>query len=232
MSASISGQLDVVRFLVERRANVDFIAPKHDFMDSAVRYAVQNEHWDVVEYLIPHVRNQTDKRFAKRNLDKALGKVSLTPKKPRKKVIIFPRRVDFDQLIETELGVKYIDYVIGEGESIQEGDIAIFNAQVQPLGFDYCDNGGTFESYKVVRKAIGNKVSYWMLESWKNKSVNIGKGSVNLAFEKGVLGMLVGGMRRVLIPPELSPKWSDFDPMAEGDTVVYDVKLLAIKKNF
>ncbi|BAY85320.1 ankyrin repeat-containing protein [Calothrix parasitica NIES-267] len=75
MIAAEKGHIDVVRLLVESGANVDKIEPRYDLDDSAVRLAVINEHWDIVEYLISFIKNSTDKRYAKRNLARIKDKL-------------------------------------------------------------------------------------------------------------------------------------------------------------
>ncbi|MBD2456152.1 ankyrin repeat domain-containing protein [Nostoc sp. FACHB-87] len=74
MIAAQVGNLDVIKVLIEFGANIDKIATHYDLDDSAIRIAVMNEHWEIVEYMIPFVQNLTDKRFAKRQLAKIKGK--------------------------------------------------------------------------------------------------------------------------------------------------------------
>jgi ankyrin repeat protein len=73
MEAAYSGNLEIVKTLVENDASIDYNAFPRDADESAIRVAVWQENWDIIEYLLPFVKNKTDKAYAKRNLDKARG---------------------------------------------------------------------------------------------------------------------------------------------------------------
>jgi Ankyrin repeats (3 copies) len=69
MVASEKGDIDVVIKLVELGATVDYKDLEYE-VDSAIRLAVDNENWNVVEYLLPLVKDRTDKQYAKRRLSR------------------------------------------------------------------------------------------------------------------------------------------------------------------
>jgi ankyrin repeat protein len=69
MVASEKGDIDVVIKLVELGATVDYKDLEYE-VDSAIRLAVDNENWNIVEYLLPLVKDRTDKQYAKRRLSR------------------------------------------------------------------------------------------------------------------------------------------------------------------
>jgi ankyrin repeat protein len=69
MAASKKGDIDVVIRLVELGATIDYKDLEYE-VDSAIRLAVDNENWNIVEYLLPFVKDRTDKQYAKRKLSK------------------------------------------------------------------------------------------------------------------------------------------------------------------
>jgi ankyrin repeat protein len=240
MISSRKGNLEMVKLLIEHGADPDFVDYQNDYCyDSAVRLAVMEEKWDVVEYLIPLTKNASAKRYAKRNLDKALRIAPPTQKKTQnhKKVEKFPSEVDIEQFITAQSGAKIIDFEIGKGEEIKRGDIAQFKINIGLLGFDYGN------STKL--KSIGNKVSKWKIMRHPSYGVIIGVGFTGVPFEEGVLGLRIGGLRRLLLLPELATTpWKDTpwerymskegnepESIAYGAYLVFDVKLLSIRKD-
>lgn len=57
----------------------------------------------------------------------------------------------------------------------------------------------------------------------------IGVGQVIRGFELGIVGMRVGGKRRITIPPELAYGSSGNGPVPPNATIVFDVELLAVQ---
>lgn len=61
-------------------------------------------------------------------------------------------------------------------------------------------------------------------------SVAIGKNRVIRGWEEGVLGMRVGGVRRLTIPPELGYGASGHPPkIPANSTLIFEIELLAIE---
>ena len=66
-------------------------------------------------------------------------------------------------------------------------------------------------------------------DSGRNLQFTLGAGQVIQGWDQGLLGMRVGGLRRIVIPPELGYGTSGAPPAIPGDaTLLFEVELLSI----
>jgi len=106
-------------------------------------------------------------------------------------------------LTTTASGLQYYDYVVGTGASPNAND----TVTVDYVG--YLPNGNIFDS---------------------NDNVNFPLSNLIVGFSEGVQGMQVGGMRRLIIPPDIGygPGGNPGAGIGGTDTIVFDVTLDAI----
>jgi FKBP-type peptidyl-prolyl cis-trans isomerase FkpA len=113
----------------------------------------------------------------------------------------------------TEL--EKIDRVIGSGPAIEEGQVAV----VHYTGWLYDD---------VAPENKGRQ-----FDSSRERGVpfrfKIGDNKVIQGWEQGVVGMQVGGQRRLIIPPSLGYGARGGGPIPPNAVLVFDIELLAIE---
>ena len=109
----------------------------------------------------------------------------------------------------TPSGLKYVDEVVGTGESPKSG---------QTVKVHYT---GTLEDGTKFDSSVDKGQPY---------SFRIGSGVVIKGWDEGIMTMKVGGKRRLIIPPKLgygaAGKGSTIPPNA---TLIFEVELLNVK---
>lgn len=112
--------------------------------------------------------------------------------------------------VTTPSGLKYVELVKGTGASPQPG----LNVTVHYTG--WLADGTRFES------SHDRNQPYTYL---------IGTGSVIKGWEEGVMGMKVGGKRRLIIPPQLAYGAAGNPPtIPPNATLTFEVELLAAQQ--
>lgn len=115
--------------------------------------------------------------------------------------------MDFSKYKETkELIIE--DTKVGDGQQIKDGDMAV----VHYTG--YLTNGSKFDS------SVDRGAPF---------AFKLGAGEVIAGWDKGVLGMKMGGIRRLVIPPDMGYGSRDLGEIPANSILIFDVELLKIE---
>lgn len=116
--------------------------------------------------------------------------------------------LDLAALTETPSGLRYQDLVVGTGEEAVAG---------QPVQVHY--TGWLMDAEKFDSS----------LDRGEPFSFPLGGGRVIPGWDEGVVGMKVGGKRRLVIPPALGYGEGGYPPLIPpNSTLVFDVELLGV----
>ena len=112
------------------------------------------------------------------------------------------------KMITTKSGLKYQDLKVGNGASPKAGDLAVVNYT------GWLKDGTIFDSTK-------GKQPF---------SFKIGKGEVIKGWDEGVATMKVGGIRKLIIPPDLAygPDGTPGGPIPQFATLTFEIELIDI----
>lgn len=105
-------------------------------------------------------------------------------------------------------GLKYVDYVVGSGATAETGKAVV----VHYTG--YLTNGFKFDSSLDRDQAI---------------QFQLGAGEMIKGWDIGIVGMRVGGKRKLIIPPAMGYGGSDYGPIPGNSVLVFDIELLEVK---
>lgn len=109
---------------------------------------------------------------------------------------------------QTPAGLQIEDLAVGTGAEAQTGNTVSVNYRGTLL------NGTVFDS------------SY---DRGTPFSFTLGQNSVIQGWEQGILGMRVGGKRKLVIPPDLAYGPIARGPIPANSTLVFEVELLEVK---
>ena len=111
--------------------------------------------------------------------------------------------------VKTRTGLEYIDLVKGEGKAANWGETVVVNYK-----------GTLADGTEIDNSYTANKPLVFIP----------GKGTVIKGLEEGVIGMKVGGKRKITIPPDLG-----YGPEGAGSRIpgnsflIFEVQLLEVK---
>ena len=110
--------------------------------------------------------------------------------------------------ITTGSGLKYVDEVVGIGESPSPGRIV----RVHYTG--RLENGTKFDS---------------SVDRGQPFEFPIGVGAVIKGWDEGVMTMKVGGKRKLIVPPDLGYGADGVGPIPPNSTLIFEVELLGVR---
>ncbi len=116
--------------------------------------------------------------------------------------------VDLAAMTKTTSGLYYQDLQVGDGTEAVAGTAATVHYE------GFLANGTKFDSSRDRDEPF---------------TFGVGAGSVIAGFDEGVRGMQVGGMRKLVLPPELAyGEQGAGTVIPPNATLVFDVELLAV----
>jgi peptidylprolyl isomerase len=114
------------------------------------------------------------------------------------------------KVIKTKSGLQYQDLTVGNGAKPKPGDLVL----VDYVGWNAY--GGVFDTS--------------MDEGREPLAFRVGKHNVIKGWDEGILTMRKGGIRRLVIPPDLAYGEMGAPPAIEpNETLIFMVKLLEVK---
>lgn len=139
------------------------------------------------------------------------GDVNMKPSQPPAPKMEAMPEIQKDKIVTTKSGLKYVDVVVGTGESIKKGDLAM----VQYTG--WLKNGKVFDSSKTKGEPF---------------SFSLGMGQVIKAWDEGVSTMKIGGKRILIAPPSLAygEDGTPGGPIPPNAELTFEVELLDVVK--
>ncbi len=117
-------------------------------------------------------------------------------------------QVDFSKMTRTASGLYFQDLVVGTGAEARAG------STVRVTYSGWLHDGALFDS----RTDPGNPLVFLL-----------GSGVVIPGWEEGLVGMRVGGLRKLVVPPSLGYGKRSVGPIPANSVLVFDVALVGIQ---
>ena len=108
--------------------------------------------------------------------------------------------------VKQESGMKVWDVKVGTGDAVKK------DATVKVHYTGWLTNGKVFDSSRK-----------------RDESIEFGLNQVIKGWTEGVVGMKVGGVRRLMIPPEMAYGDQDKGDIPPKSVLVFDIELLEVK---
>ncbi|MDX1383003.1 MAG: FKBP-type peptidyl-prolyl cis-trans isomerase [Thermoanaerobaculia bacterium] len=116
---------------------------------------------------------------------------------------------DPEGTVTTKSGLKYLDLEIGEGPRVRRGD----RARVHYTG--WLEDGTMFDSTR---------------RQGRTFTFPVGKGRVIRGWDEGLIGMQIGGKRRLVVPPKLAyGKRGAGNVIPPDETLTFEIELIGIE---
>jgi FKBP-type peptidyl-prolyl cis-trans isomerase len=112
------------------------------------------------------------------------------------------------EIITTRSGLKYVDRKIGTGKEAKAGD----TVTVHYVG--RLEDGKKFDS---------------SLDRNKPLTFDLGRRKVIRGWDEGIAGMREGGIRKLIIPPELAYGEGGDEVIPPNSTLIFEVQLLKVR---
>jgi FKBP-type peptidyl-prolyl cis-trans isomerase len=123
---------------------------------------------------------------------------------------------DDDAPVVTPPGtVTKLDLAVGTGIEAVAGD----SVTMAYTGWLYDETKTESKGTQFDQRTAANPITF-----------QLGKGAVIAGWDQGVVGMRVGGKRRLVIPPSLGYGGTANGPIPANSTLVFDIEVLAIKR--
>jgi FKBP-type peptidyl-prolyl cis-trans isomerase len=110
--------------------------------------------------------------------------------------------------VTTPSGLKYVDEVVGTGERARLG---------RTISVHYT---GTFVDGTKFESSLDRGQPY---------EFRLGTGNVIRGWDEGILGMQVGGKRKLIIPPDLGYGSQSNGKIPGNSTLIFEIELISVK---
>ncbi|OEL22460.1 Peptidyl-prolyl cis-trans isomerase FKBP19, chloroplastic [Dichanthelium oligosanthes] len=117
-------------------------------------------------------------------------------------------KMRYPDYTETESGLQYKDLRVGDGPSPKKGETVVVDWDGYTIGY----YGRIFEARN---KTKGGSFEGGDKDFFKFK---VGSGQVIPAFEEAISGMAPGGVRRIIVPPDLGYPENDYNKLGPKPT--------------